>query len=591
MSHTSVSRMSRHKTRSSTRPGFNIVPYRCAAQPHARQPGPEPAAAAAGSSRFLFVEVHGPHRTHRQALRYDRSTQELKSHVMLVTSERKRKSRAKDDEDHAAQSRPLPPLPPHCPPGIISDIDTHLIDPFDVLPIEGSPRLHEAMRYFFENYPGPTPMTDDVFVCDRNRYKRERVEWNNTEYHLCYGEPAGYYITLFVYDILQNLATSADHLSMTASKYLTATIRAVREGMPKEGSDTPITDSFVATVGGLSVVEVFIGHWAEAESHMNGMLALVAARGGIFTFSHLAQRTIKWIEFLCCAANACAPTLPPLPRFPLPAQLEEMARDAHRRSMALLPRVFSEDKVGVDDDEDDEDDDVLGTEADDYYYYAELGTILRELHEVSIGSTLFRGKAVAAALDDVEHRLLEEMVRRRQLHQQRLVLQHHALQGSPASLVDNVVSVDTVFDAVLQSAQMYVWAALNPGPREMAAHFVFVGRLREILDDAVPDRAELVERWVETTGSADSLLWVLFVGWGVSSQQQGDVKGAMSVAMWYVERVLETMDAVGVLRSEEDLADVLKRFPWVDGFCRGPCGVLWHMYVHRESSEYSQFQS
>ncbi|KAL0263676.1 hypothetical protein SLS55_002657 [Diplodia seriata] len=580
---TSLSRMSRHKTRSS-KPDFNIVPYRCAA---ARQggAGPSSAQSAQASSRFLFVEVHGPHRTHRQALRYDRSTQELKSHVMLVTSERKRKSRAKGaDDDRPAPAR----LPPDCPTGIISDIDTHLIDPFDVLPVEGSPRLHEAMRYFFENYPGPTPMTDDVFVCDRNRYTRERVEWNNTEYHLCYGEPAGYYMTLFVYDILQSLSSSAEQLSVPASKYLTACIRAVREGMPKEGSDTPITDSFVCTVGGLSVVEVFIGNWAEAESHMNGMLALVAARGGIFTFSHLAQRTIKWIEFLCCAANACAPTLPPLPRLPLPNQLEDLARTAYSRSMELLPRVFSEDKEGTGEDEDDDEDaEILGTDADDYYYYAELGTIMRELHEVSIGSTLFRGKAVAAALDDVEHRLLEEMVRRQQLHQRQQ--QRQQSPHSPASLVEATISVDTAFDAVLQAAQMFVWAALNPGPREMAAHFVFVGRLRELLDQ-VPEH-ELVERWRETASSADSLLWVLFVGWGVASQQQGGVKGAMAVAMWYIERIFATMEALGV-GEEEELAEVLKRFPWVDGFCRGPCGVLWNMYVHRQTAlGYIQYQS
>lgn len=99
-------------------------------------------------------------------------------------------------------------------------------------------------------------MALDIFVCDRNRYKRERVQWENTEYHLCYGEPAGYYNTLFVYEILQNLARNTDCLTVTANKYLTWTIRAVREGMPRKGHDMPITDSFVATVGGLSVVEV-----------------------------------------------------------------------------------------------------------------------------------------------------------------------------------------------------------------------------------------------------------------------------------------------------------------------------------------------
>lgn len=305
------------------------------------------------------------------------------------------------------------------------------------------------------------------------------------------------------------------------------------------------------------------------------MLALVAARGGIFTFSHLAQRTIKWIEYLCCAANATAPTLPPLPLLPLPAELETMASVAHQRSMTLLPREFSE--------EEDDDDEIVDS-ADDYYYYGEISTIVRELHIVSFGSTLFRGRPVATVIDDVEHRLLEELVRRQKLHQ--LHQRRHSSPHSPASVAAiGVLSSETVYDAVLLAAHVYIWAALNPGPKEMAANSVFSARLRDLLDVS-----DLVERWPgDTTSSMESLLWVLFMGWGVSAQQRGDVKGAMGMAMWYAARIFETMEAMGV-RGEEELSETLKAFPWVDDFCRGPCGVLWNMYVHRDTFE-DQYQS
>lgn len=94
-------------------------------------------AAAPSGKRLLFVEVRGPRGKRQPGLRYDRTASELKSHVMLVASKDKRERQAGEREllALALTTRPSAELSPQ------------QTDPFNMLPVEGTPEQHAAIRY------------------------------------------------------------------------------------------------------------------------------------------------------------------------------------------------------------------------------------------------------------------------------------------------------------------------------------------------------------------------------------------------------------------------------------------------------------
>ncbi|KAK7717249.1 hypothetical protein SLS57_006394, partial [Botryosphaeria dothidea] len=183
-------------------PDLNIVlrsdPPPSRAQPTSR--------ASSSTSRLLFVEVREPRGARRQGLKYDRSARELKSHVMLVTNEGKRRRKTDDadeEDDPLLQAVAVSHVPPDFCNGLISDIDQEHVDPFDVLP----------------NYPGVTPLTDDILVCHRNAYARESMEWNRVQFSFCQNEKTAYYMLLLSWQLQKDLASNAKDMSLATRRY------------------------------------------------------------------------------------------------------------------------------------------------------------------------------------------------------------------------------------------------------------------------------------------------------------------------------------------------------------------------------------
>lgn len=96
------------------------------------------AAAAPSSKRLLFVEVRGPRGKRQPGLRYDRTASELKSHVMLVASKDKRERQAGERELLAVGLTT---------PRLSLELSPQQTDPFNMLPVEGTPEQHAAIRY------------------------------------------------------------------------------------------------------------------------------------------------------------------------------------------------------------------------------------------------------------------------------------------------------------------------------------------------------------------------------------------------------------------------------------------------------------
>ncbi|EOD52390.1 putative protein of unknown function DUF1741 protein [Neofusicoccum parvum UCRNP2] len=372
------------------------------------------------SSRLLFVEVRGPRGKRRQGLQYDRSTRELKSHVMRVSSADRRKRQAGagsvEDGDARAERASVAVTPASWLP---AEVSAQHIDPFDVLPVKVTPELHTAMRYYFEHYPGPTPLTDDSLVCSPNAYAREKMQWTRVQFSFVQDQ---YHMLLFIWRIMKNMSKDMDFQALTVwAEVLELTRREMPIG--KTGLDIP--ESYVALLGGLAVAETWMGNFGNSKQHRDAMLELVGARGGLGTFSPLAQRAVKWCEFYACAAQALHPGLPRLRVLRLPADLVRAAAAAHRRSMALLPPPLAQ---------------------------SQLSVILFQLHAVTLGQLTSPHSPLATVMDDLEHRILDEMAARRE---------------RAAALPPSTDPMDAVYGALLQTTQICVFRTMTFARKEM----------------------------------------------------------------------------------------------------------------------------
>ncbi|KAL1633069.1 hypothetical protein SLS56_003140 [Neofusicoccum ribis] len=452
------------------------------------------------SSRLLFVEVRGPRGKRRQGLQYDRSTRELKSHVMRVSSADKRKRQAGggsvEDGDARAERASLAVTPAS---GLPAEVSPQHVDPFDVLPVKVTPELHTAMRYYFEHYPGPTPLTDDSLVCSTNAYAREKMQWTRVQFSFVQDQVGVYHMLLFIWRIMKNMSKDMDFQALTVwAEVLELTRREMPIG--KTGLDIP--ESYVALLGGLAVAETWMGNFHNSKQHRDAMLGLVGARGGFGTFSPLAQRAIKWCEFYACAALALHPGLPRL----------------------------------------------------------RLSIILFQLHAVTLGQLTSPHSPLATVMDDLEHRILDEMAARRE---------------RAAALPPSMDPMDAVYGALLQTTQICVFRTMTFARKEMPLYALFVATLIHTLQ--VP---RVVDAW-RMVASTESLLWVLFLGWAAASQLRGDDASAIEGAKWLIRHCFHVFEILG-LREEEDLVEVLLEFPWDELSYRGRCKALWSIFVHRD---------
>ncbi|KAK0647575.1 hypothetical protein DIS24_g7590 [Lasiodiplodia hormozganensis] len=386
------------------------------------------AAAAPSSKRLLFVEVRGPRGKRQSGLRYDRTASELKSHVMLVAS--------KDKRERQASEREILAVGELTPPRLSLELSPQQTDPFNMLPVEGTPEQHAAIRYYFEHYPGPTPMTHDSLVCHKNKCEREKMQWSRVQFSFVQDEKISYYIMLFIWQVMKNLSSDMDY---ETRKYWAQVLQIVREEMPIGKTGTDISESYVAMIAGLGVAETWMGNFTNANHHKNAMLKLVAARGGFSTFGSMAQRALKWCEFYPCACLTLRPTLPQLPVHNLHPDVIKTAGTGHRRTMEHLP---------------------------DQLEQSELDMIFFQLHTVALVQLSAPQPAFASVLDDLEHRLLVELFDRKE-----------KFEASPSA-----DPTDLVYAGMLQAAQMCVFGMMTFTRKETPMYGVFAATLRRILD-------------------------------------------------------------------------------------------------------------
>ncbi|KAB2574684.1 hypothetical protein DBV05_g6602 [Lasiodiplodia theobromae] len=328
---------------------------------------------------------------------------------------------------------------------------------------------------------------------------------------------------------MKNLSSDMDY---ETRKYWAQVLQIVREEMPIGKTGTDISESYVAMIAGLGVAETWMGNFTNAKHHKDAMLKLVAARGGFSTFGSMAQRALKWCEFYPCACLTLRPTLPQLPVHHLHPDVIKTAGTGHRRTMEHLPDQLEE---------------------------SELNMIFFQLHTVALVQLSAPQPAFASVLDDLEHRLLVELFE-----------QKEKFEASPSA-----DPTDLVYAGMLQAAQMCVFGMMTFTRKETPMYGVFAATLRRILD--VPN---VIDTW-RKVASAQSLLWVFFIGWSTGSRLKGDAAGALDNAKWFIRHFSSLIEIIEI-REVKSLRRVMRDFPWNPKIYNDPLNSLWNIYLHRE---------
>ncbi|KAL1641013.1 hypothetical protein SLS58_006455 [Diplodia intermedia] len=514
----------------------------------------------------------------------------IRAHVMFATHEAKRRHGLRRPEPD--QKKDEPPNSNAMVPHPLQRMNFADADPFDCLPVRCYPGMHDLLAYYFDNYPGPTPLAEDRLL----RSQSAAVKRGNTQWDLISSHETSFLVLLagisnqhFI--ISPHSRWRFDHLKMQNH-----TLRSIRESLASSrAKPSEIPESVIFAIAGLGcTVAVFNGDKDVALSHLNGARELIRLRGGMDTFQRFNRRAVIWCELHVCAAYQLRPTLapaaPPWPTTtndgtttapspsPFPPALAALVSAAHARAASsYLPRH--------------------ATTTTTTGRSEQLSHILSALTLVSTSTTsawqaaAFRAdgaakEAVAAALDDAAHALLVEQAR---------LLDNDDRGGGgddgEGEEGEEEEGYRWAHAVMLHAANAYLWAALTELPAHLQLHEALVGRLRGALEGSgVGGGGFAAAGWTRRRGDGDcgdgaggagalgveALMWALVVGWfvaermGAKMKQLGLAGGGDEMVGWFEERILELLRAEGICEKER-AARMVEDFPATDLFKR-----KWH---------------
>ncbi|KAF2141566.1 uncharacterized protein K452DRAFT_298274 [Aplosporella prunicola CBS 121167] len=520
---------------------------------------------------FVFVNIEGGQKTQYPPWR------DLRSHVQLAVHENKRRKRdkalglppaarekdndkggnAREDERREQERRrarqrvgqqhhQVAMLPPRG--ATVWSVGAGRADPFAALPVENSVYLDQMIKYFFAHYPGATPLADDNLVNSGNERLRSRLNWNNTLWNLLRQEETSLLVLLYGISFVRDIVSKTE-ISRESLSYMGRTMAAVRANMPPAGAEASrgpesITESFVAAVAGLGAGTSIAGDFSASNSHIKGMHALIAARGGIDTFTKFGQRTLLWCELNGCVAQLKMPILRPKPlpiNLGFPLGFERAVQKLHAATLTHLPSLAE----------------------------TPVGTALYRIHMVGLAlappwNTIVDREAISCVLDVAEYDLLGELVRLNNSSEWAAYAFAHCEDEAsfPSASADTARTAppapdpaDLVYAAVAQAAQLYIWGVLSDVRIDSAAKGMFTRQLRALL--SVPD---LLQRWLDAGAGLPALAWMLGVGWSVARKH----RRGEALTAWYEALLGSVASTVWDMLGSVDR--LMAEFPYSDEF-------------------------
>ncbi|RMZ70071.1 tachykinin family [Pyrenophora seminiperda CCB06] len=403
------------------------------------------------------------------------------------------------------------------------DLSAHRIDPFDVLPIPGTPELDMLFRI----YKG-APKNNQVAIDAKST-------WNSFVLH----DAGLLHATLAGWALYGMLVEGISALRVCKLNHKSEAIKTVNSRLASSGGK--ISDEVVGTVLTLANFENLSGEYDAAQLHISALKRMVYERGGLSAFEHNdgLLRGILWIDFHTAAAFRTPPSLQHVyldtdtPPFP-----EDLLEEAVSTSPTSLLRIS-----------------IAAVDCFNIFY---------QLHRLALAaSSRWSGRVARVTLSNVLYETQFTILSvpdysRIFLDFDRDVEEEHRKDSSHRGHRADAASV---VEGLLAAVLMYVYAVLRGLPLNATIFTILLSRLRAAIDRPKTCTQEVWER----EHNLNMLVWALVVACSVAPS---------TYRAWWINQLSKLCETTD-LNSQTALEDMMRHVAWTDVFFDGRMDKIW----------------
>ncbi|KAF1994041.1 hypothetical protein P154DRAFT_625002 [Amniculicola lignicola CBS 123094] len=400
----------------------------------------------------------------------------------------------------------------------------HRFDPFDVLPVPGTPGL------------------DMLFKLYRSGSRANSIAINarNTWWDFISKDAGLLHATLATWALYGMLVRGLTNLEVDRLKHKNEAIKEIN--MKIATAEGKISDELVGTALTLASFENLLGAYDAAQLHIAALKRMVNARGGLFAFGHNDGliRGIIWVDFHSATAFHTPPSFPQIrldpDTPPLPDALLEEAAYSSPTSLLQLS-LASIDCFNI------------------FYRLHRLGLAvsshwLPKINRLTLSNLLYETEYILLSVPDYSRDFLD------------FDLEAKDQTDDDFTEAARVADGASVVEALLAGAQIFIYSSLREIPTRAKIFSILLERLRVAIERP---RANMLDTW-RREKNLSTLLWILVVASAVTAPS-GD-------RSWWIGQLATVAKELDI-PSELELQKAMQKVAWSDAFIAGVIKGLW----------------
>ncbi|KAH7071867.1 hypothetical protein BKA63DRAFT_446579 [Paraphoma chrysanthemicola] len=401
---------------------------------------------------------------------------------------------------------------------------SHRFDPFDVLPVPGTPQLDILFKLYKSG-----SRTNSIVINAKHSW------WSFIS-----NDAGLLHATLATWALYGVLVRGLSELRVDKLRHKNEAIKEINVKLGSPGST--ITDELVGTVLTMASFENLLGAYEAAQVHVEALKRMVNARGGIFAFGHNDGliRGITWVDFHTAAAFHTPPSFPQIrldpDTPPLPDKVLEKAALTSPTSLLQLS--------------------MAAIDCFNIFYRLHRLAIAAssywrsQVNPLTLSNLLYETEYIILSVPDCSRDFLD------------FDLETRPERDEDFQDRDNTAHAASVVEALLAAAHIFVYAALRELPTNTKIFAILLERLRIAV--ARPSICTIYV-WKKER-QLDMLLWTFVVACSIAPA--GDCR------FWWIQHLTDIMVEMKI-RSRFDLEMVLQRVAWVDTYFNSVLGAIW----------------
>ncbi|KAF2821065.1 hypothetical protein CC86DRAFT_397570 [Ophiobolus disseminans] len=400
----------------------------------------------------------------------------------------------------------------------------HRFDPFDVLPVPGTPQLDMLFKLYRS-----VPKANSIAV----NAKRSWWPFISNDAGLLHA-------TLATWALYGMLVRGLNELWVDKLRHKNEAIKEINLKIGSPGG--VITDELVGTVLTMASFENLLGAYDAAQLHVAALKRMVNARGGLLTFGHNDGliRGIAWVDFHNAVVFHTSTSFPRI-RFdsdtlPLPDKLLEEAACTSPTSLLQLS--------------------VSGIDCFNIFYRLHRLALAASSHWVdkvdrlTSSNLLYEVEYIILSVPDYSRDFLD------------FDFDAADKQDKDYDGKQTAAHAASIVEALLAASQIFVYAALRALPTNAKIFTILLERLHVAVTRPTVCTIHVwkIER------NVNMLLWTLVVACSVAPP--GDGRG------WWIHQLMDVMTEMDV-KSRFDLEVALHGVAWVDTYFHSVLSEIW----------------